>query len=907
MASKSQNASQSGYTAANITALTPREHIRRRPGMYVGGTDIRALHHLIYEVVDNSIDEALAGRCDRIMVTLHDDGSASVGDNGAGIPIDMHESGRSALEVVMTEVGAGGKFDNDAYKVSGGLHGVGVSAVNALAGELTATVYRDGHVWEQTYHEGLVAGPVEKIRKLEDGEPTGTSIRFIPDFTVMDENEFNYNTLAHRFREMAFVTGGVTLTLRDERVKPFAKEITYYFDGGIASFVKYLNRNRRPIHDVVFSDKNVDFEDKEGRPYSIGVEIAFQYSDAATTTELAFTNTINTPDGGTHITGMRSAITSVINRHAKKIGALKERDSNFSGNDTLEGLTAIVSVKHPDPQFESQTKVKLLNPEVQGAVSQVVSEALQEFMELNSREARKIIDKCMTSKRAREAAKKARELVRGGPSLLESSTLPGKLADCSQHGENAEIYIVEGDSAGGCFSGDTLVALADGRNLSFKDLVQEQADGKEHFIYTIRKDNTVGIEKALHARITKKDAPVIRLTLDSGEAITCTPDHKFMLRDGSYKEAKDLTSDDSIMPLYRKLSDTNEAGITIDGYEMVWSPRSDSWLFTHLIADSAKQHTNYPYKQDLNRNKTIAMLKNIEVEYGELDIKAYREQRIKTKDKSLLRFDTFCNRYFEGDEGLAREAVSNYNHRVVSIEYLSEEIDVYDIEVPNTHNFALASGVFVHNSAKQGRDRHFQAILPLRGKILNTERARLDRILDNNEIKSLISALGTGIHDDFTTEKLRYDRVIIMTDADVDGSHIRTLLLTFFFRHMLPLVQEGHLYIAQPPIYQLKQGKESRYIYPQAGMNDQEILDKSLKDFKNPARVGVQRYKGLGEMNPGQLWETTMDPETRTLLQVTIDDAAEADRVFDMLMGSSVPPRKRFIQTNAKRVKNLDV
>ena len=482
--------------------------------------------------------------------------SASVADNGAGIPVDMHESGKSALEVVMTEVGAGGKFDNDAYKVSGGLHGVGVSAVNALAGELTATIYRDGHVWEQTYREGLVSSPVEKVRKLEKDEPSGTSIRFIPDFTVMDKNDFNYNTLAHRFREMAFVTGGVTLTLRDERVTPFAKEVTYYFDGGIASFVKYLNRNRRPIHDVVFSDKDVDFEDKEGNPYSIGVEIAFQYSDAATTTELAFTNTINTPDGGTHITGMRSAITSVINRHAKKIGVLKERDSNFSGNDTLEGLTAIVSVKHPDPQFESQTKVKLLNPEVQGAVSQVVSEALQEFMELNSREARKIIDKCMTSKRAREAAKKARDLVRGGPSLLESSTLPGKLADCSQHGENAEIYIVEGDSAGG--------------------------------------------------------------------------------------------------------------------------------------------------------------------------------------------------------------------------------------------------------SAKQGRDRHFQAILPLRGKILNTERARLDRILDNNEIKALISALGTGIHDDFTTDKLRYDRVIIMTDADVDGSHIRTLLLTFFFRHMLPLVQEGHLYIAQPPIYQLK-------------------------------------------------------------------------------------------------------
>lgn len=662
MASKPKDVpiNNNDYTEDNIDYLEPREHIRRRPGMYVGGTDISALHHLIYEVVDNSVDEALAGRCDRIQVNIHDDGSVSVSDNGAGIPVGMHKTlNKSTLEVVMTMVGAGGKFDSNAYKVSGGLHGVGVSAVNALSEEFVASVYRDGFMWQQTYKAGLPVTGVEKVRPLEDGEPTGTVQRFIPDFTVMDENKFVYQTLANRFREMAFVTGGITLTLCDERVKPFAKEVTYYFDGGIASFVKYLNRNRRPIHDVVYAEKDVEFEDKQGKPYDIGVEIAFQYSDASTTTELAFTNTINTPDGGTHITGMRSAITSVINRHAKKIGTLKERDSNFSGNDTLEGLTAIVSVKHPDPQFESQTKVKLLNPEVQGAVSQVVSEALQEFMELNSREARKIIDKCMTSKRAREAAKKARDLVRGGPSLLESSTLPGKLADCSQHGENAEIYIVEGDSAGG--------------------------------------------------------------------------------------------------------------------------------------------------------------------------------------------------------------------------------------------------------SAKQGRDRHFQAILPLRGKILNTERARLDKILDNNEIKSLISALGTGIHDDFNVEKLRYDRVIIMTDADVDGSHIRTLLLTFFFRHMQALIQEGHLYIAQPPIYLLKQGKDARYIYPQAGMNDAQVLDTSLKGFKNPARVNVQRYKGLGEMNPEQLWETTMDPDSRTLLQVTIEDAAEADRIFDMLMGASVPPRKRFIQTNAKQVKNLDV
>lgn len=659
MPPETKNNESQQYTARQIQSLEPREHIRRRPGMYVGGTDIRALHHLIYEVVDNSIDEALAGRCDRIAVVLHDDGSVSVTDNGAGIPVDMHEKGMSALELVMTEVGTGGKFDNDAYKVSGGLHGVGVSAVNALSAHLIASVYRDGYVWEQHYEAGVRTTDVEQIRPLGDDEPTGTTVRFIPDFVIMDENDFNYTTLVNRFREMAFVTGRVTLTLRDERVKPIPREITFYFDGGIASFVKYLNRNRKPIHDVIYAQRDVEFEDKNGNLYTIGVEVAYQYSDAATTTELAFTNTINTPDGGTHITGMRSAITGVLNRYARKAGLLKEKESNFSGNDTLEGLTAIVSVKHPDPQFESQTKVKLLNPEVQGAVSQVVSEALQEFLEVNSRDARRIVDKCMTSKRAREAARKARDLVRSGPSLLESSTLPGKLADCSQHGENAEIYIVEGDSAGG--------------------------------------------------------------------------------------------------------------------------------------------------------------------------------------------------------------------------------------------------------SAKQGRDRHFQAILPLRGKILNTERARLDKILDNNEIKSLISALGTGIHDDFDVTKIRYDRVIIMTDADVDGSHIRTLLLTFFFRHMQPLIQEGHLYIAQPPIYQLKSGRDSRYIYPMAGKNDQQVLDYALKNYKNPDRVGVQRYKGLGEMNPEQLWETTMNPETRTLLQVAIEDAAEADRVFDMLMGASVPPRKRFIQTNAKLVKNLDI
>ena len=647
------------YNASHIVKLPPREHIRLRPGMYVGGTDARALHHLIYEVVDNSIDEALAGRCDRVEVCLHEDGTASIRDNGVGIPVDRHESGVSALEVVMTEVGSGGKFDNNVYKVSGGLHGVGVSAVNALSAQLTATIFRDGNVWQQSYEAGLRTGPVEKLRALQPGEETGTLIRFQPDFTVMDENEFSFSALVTRFREMAFVTRSVTIKLRDERSLPIPREMTFYFDGGLRSFVRYLNRSRKSIHSIIHTDRDVPHTDRQGETFNIGVEVALQYADVATTTELAFTNTINTPDGGTHITGMRSAITGVINRYAKKNGLLKERESNFSGTDTLEGLTAVVSVKHPDPQFESQTKVKQLNPEVMGAVSQVVTEAFNEFLELNQREARRIIDKCMTSKRAREAARKARDLVRSGPSLLESSTLPGKLADCSQRGEHAEIYIVEGDSAGG--------------------------------------------------------------------------------------------------------------------------------------------------------------------------------------------------------------------------------------------------------SAKQGRDRHFQAILPLRGKILNTERARIDKILDNNEIKARISALGVGFHDELSMESLRYGRVIIMTDADVDGSHIRTLLLTFFFRHMPEIVEQGHLYIAQPPIFQLKNGKKREYIYPRAGIADDELLRQSLTSHKNPDKVTVQRYKGLGEMNPDQLWETTMDPEKRTLLQVRIEDASEADKTFAQLMGKDVGPRRKFIQTRARQVRNLDI
>lgn len=633
-------ANVSSYDAKDIQVLEGLEAVRRRPGMYVGGTDIKALHHLVYEVVDNSIDEALANYCDRIEIIIHPDSSVTVTDNGRGIPVDIHpERNKPALELVMTMLHAGGKFGGGGYKVSGGLHGVGLSAVNALSEWFEVEVKRDGHIHFQRYERGRPVAPVKIIGKTAKGE-TGTKQTFKFDDTIfVGDLDYRFDTLVQRFREMAFVTRGVTIQLLDERSH---REMNFYFEGGITSFVRYLNRNRKVLHPVFHVEKEID---------GITIDAAIQYTDAYAESVYAFANTINTIDGGTHLTGLRSAVTRIINDYARKSSLLKDAESNFSGDDTREGLTAIISIKHPDPQFESQTKVKLMNPEVQTLAQQVIGEGFGIFLEENPATGKAIISKCLTSARARDAARKARDLVIR-KSALESLTLPGKLADCSERDSTkTELYIVEGDSAGG--------------------------------------------------------------------------------------------------------------------------------------------------------------------------------------------------------------------------------------------------------SAKQGRDRHFQAILPLRGKILNTERARLDKILANNEVKALISALGTGIGEGFDLTNLRYGRVIIMTDADVDGSHIRTLLLTFFFRYMQTLIEAGHLYIAQPPLYRIGYRNKVQYAYTE------DEKDKVIREIGEKA--SLSRYKGLGEMNPQQLWETTMDPEQRTLLLVTIEDAAEADRTFDMLMGAAVPPRKRFIQTHAHEVRNLDI
>ena len=629
------------YGASQIQVLEGLEPVRKRPGMYIGSTGPRGLHHLVYEIVDNSIDEALQGYCSEIYVSINEDGSITVKDNGRGIPVEVHpQTKKSTLETVLTVLHAGGKFGGGGYKVSGGLHGVGVSVVNALSTWLVAEVSRDNKLYRQTYEKGV---PTSNLDIVGESKITGTTISFMPDETIFDEVEFKYETLEHRLRELAFLNKGIKIVLEDKRYEKQRKKEFYYL-GGLIEYVKYLNKSRTGIHDdIVYIDKKVN---------DFSVELAMQYTDGYTENIYSFANNINTHEGGSHLAGFKSAITKTINDYAKRNKLLKENDPNLIGEDIREGLTAVVSVKLPEPQFEGQTKTKLGNTEMRGIVDSVTVEELGAFLEENPTTARIIVEKGLKAQRAREAAKRARELTRR-KSVLESTSLPGKLADCAEKDPSkSEIFLVEGDSAGG--------------------------------------------------------------------------------------------------------------------------------------------------------------------------------------------------------------------------------------------------------SAKQGRDRHSQAILPLKGKILNVEKSRLDKILSSDEIKNMITAFGCGIGNDFDLDKARYHKIVIMTDADVDGAHIRTLLLTLLFRYMRPLIENGYVYVAQPPLYKIKKQKKEYYVY-----SDKE-LNRLLEEI---GRTGVelQRYKGLGEMNAEQLWETTMNPETRTLLQVSIEDATLADEVFSMLMGDKVGPRKEFIETNAKYVKNLDI
>ncbi|MBI4146452.1 DNA topoisomerase (ATP-hydrolyzing) subunit B [Candidatus Woesearchaeota archaeon] len=806
--SKAEEGAKS-YGAEAIQVLEGLDPVRKRPGMYIGTTDTRGLHHLVWEVVDNSVDEALAGFCTRIVVIIHKDGRVSVEDNGRGIPVAMHPQYKvSAMELALTKLHAGGKFEKGSYKVSGGLHGVGVSVVNALSEFLIATVKRDGKLWMQEYRRGIPTGPVKEVGAA-DG--TGTTITFKPDAQIFEKTDFESDILVSRLRELAFLNKGVEFIITDERD---GRQETFKFEGGIKQFVEFLNRAKNKLHDVIYFEKEKD---------NNTVEFAIQFNDSYSEMMFTFANNINTHEGGSHLSGFKSALTRALKNYADK-HRLSDEKMELTSEDFREGLTAVLSVKVPNPQFEGQTKTKLGNSEVKGIVDSVVYETLATFLEEHPAAGKTIIMKCLDAARAREAARKARELVRR-KGALESGSLPGKLADCScRDPSKTELYLVEGDSAGGCFSGDTNVALADGRNISFVQLIEEQQQGRGHFCYTIMDDGRIGIQKIVNARRTKANASVIKIILDNDEEIVCTPDHLFMLRDGTYKPAMQLKATDSLMPMHRQTSqiECNEGNSTFD-----------------------------------------------------------------------IRKQWFSN------QRQLKEAVANYNHKIKSIMNISELVDVYDIEVPGTHNFALASGVFVHNSAKQGRNREFQAILPLRGKIINVEKARLIKVLKNEEIVTIVTALGTGIGEEFDVSKLRYDKIIIMTDADVDGNHIACLLLTFFYRMMPGLIEGGKVFLAMPPLYKIERNKKVQYAYNDAQKED--VLKKLGMD------AGIQRYKGLGEMNPGQLWETTMDPVTRTLKKITVEDAVVADEIFSILMGDEVEPRKDFILKHAKDVRELDV
>lgn len=642
---KKEEKSKSSYEAKDIYVLEGLEPVRRRPGMYIGSTGVEGLHHLIWEVVDNSIDEAMAGYCRNIEVRLLPQNRVSVKDDGRGIPVDIHkQTKKSALETVMTMLHAGGKFGGESYKVAGGLHGVGVSVVNALSCWMRAEVCRDGWQYSQEYSRGR---PKTKVKKEGRCQATGTTVTFEPDSEIFKEIDFDLKKILDHLRQQAYLTKGVKITVIDERPKR-SSYYGFYFEGGIASYVKYLNKGEEPLQENIFYGA--------GEANKIGVEVALQYNNDIQGYEIGFANNIHTGEGGTHLTGFRTALTRTLNDYARKNGYLKENEDNLTGDDVREGLMAVISVKLREPQFEGQTKAKLGNPEARSAVDSVFGDKFGEFLEKYPQDARKILEKCILSAKARKAAKAARETVlRKG--VLEGLALPGKLADCSsRNAEESELFIVEGDSAGG--------------------------------------------------------------------------------------------------------------------------------------------------------------------------------------------------------------------------------------------------------SAKQGRDRQFQAILPLRGKILNVEKSRIDKILANKEVRALIIALGTAIAQDFDISKLRYHRIIIMTDADVDGSHIRTLLLTLFYRYLPQVIEGGYLYIAQPPLYRIQIGKRIEYAYNE---EDKNKITQALKKEAKEGTPNIQRYKGLGEMNPEQLWETTMNPENRVMKKVTIEDAKEADSIFDILMGEEVAPRKRFIQTHAKSVRNLDV
>jgi DNA gyrase/topoisomerase IV subunit B len=1008
------------YGADDLTHLEGLEAVRKRPGMYIGSTASRGIKHLFAEVVDNSTDEGVAGHASRIVVTLHADGSVQVDDDGRGIPTGVHaKSGLSGVELVLTRLHAGGKFGGSGYKTSGGLHGVGASAVNALSHRFDVTVKRDGKVHEMSFAHGVAGvfdgvGPKAKftrqsglrvVRKMKRGESTGTSIRYWYDSRYFEQGAaLDVEDVRSKLRHTAFLVPGVTYVLRHAGDGEIGEE-TFHFPNGLADMVDFLTpASDKPVSGILIAtgegtyrenaaDENGVMRSKVERRAE--VEVALRWGTGYERTVESFTNTIRNVHGGTHRKGFdRAVLKSVQDAVSKTRGLLKPKEDPPTLEDVLEGMTAVIHVRIPEPQFTSQTKDELSTAGITKVIQTVVESHIKAWTEnrKTKTEAKTVLQKVVDAGRVRLAQKQQKDAARR-KTALEGAAMPPKLVDCRSTGvSRSELFLVEGDSALGCFTGDTMIPLASGESRSFAQLADDWARGVTHFGYASNKAGRIVVAPLVEPRLTKRNAPLVRVTLDNGDSVRCTPDHLFRLRDGSYRRADALTAGDSLMPLYRSVS-SKSAGNKVEGYERVWMNDRSEWVYTHYLADAynlrhgldTAENGNVRHHIDVNkRNNDPRNLRRMTWEdhaalhaamMGDHVREGYRawllnpvriffanphrraewsaRSRVQWEDEALLAWRSQATKeqfsdprererqrgavlawhhanpefgerhakrmkirmldpgsghlaslleYYGGDYSRLWEAAALVNHGVVSVEPLTETADVYDLTVERYHNFALEAGVFVHNSARLARVSEYQALLPLRGKILNVQKASLGDTLKNAEIASIVQVLGAGTGRTFDTSVLRYGRVILMADADVDGSHIRTLLITLFAKYMRPVIEEGRLYAAMPPLHKVVtkgRNPEIRFTFTQREMEETVAeFEKAGKQIVTP----VPRFKGLGEMDADELWDTTMNPATRSVRRITLDDAEAAEQALELLMGEKVEPRRNWLVESAARV-----
>jgi len=914
------------YGADDLTHLEGLDAVRKRPGMYIGSTDGRGINHLANEIIDNATDEGVGGHATAVAVILRADGSVQVDDDGRGIPTDINaKSGLNGVELVLTRLHAGGKFGGSGYKTSGGLHGVGASAVNALSLRFDVTVKRDGKVHELSFQRGVPGafdgpGPGARfhpesglriLRRMKRGEPGGTSIRYWYDTRYFETgSRLDVDSVRAKLRNTAFLVPGVSYTLRDETAAEPVTE-TFQFPRGLTDMVEFLTPSGdKPVSGIILVTGEGTYKENAADANGVmqsnverraEIEVAFRWGTGYDRTVESFTNTIRNVHGGTHRKGFERALVRAMSdaiRNAR--GLLKPKEEVPVLDDLLEGMTAVIHVRVPEPQFTSQTKDELSTAGVTRVLQTLVEAHLKAWVDdrRTKAEARTVLQKVVDAARVRLTQKQQKDAARR-KTALEGASMPPKLVDCRTTGvAQSELFIVEGDSALGCFTGDTMVALASGEARSFADLTADWQQGIEHFGYSTDKAGRVVIAPLVEPRLTTRNAVLVRVRLDNGVALRCTPDHLFRLRDGSYRRADQLIPDDSLMPLYRCVS-AKASGDKLNGYEKIWMNDREEWVYTHQLAD-AFSCSDRVTKQDDGRRTAVKRLSALLTSADDELAEAYEADRL-AGPRTGLRWDRLLEA-FDGDLGRLREAAELVNHTVVGVETLSETADVYDLTVDGYHNFALDAGVFVHNSARMARSSEFQALLPIRGKILNVQKASLQQVLDNVECSSIVQVLGAGSGRTFDLSALRYGRILIMADADVDGSHIRTLLITLFAKYMRPVIEAGRLFAAVPPLHKVvTKGRNSETIFTYTQQEMESTVTRLERAGKTVVKP-IPRFKGLGEMDAEELWDTTMNPAVRTVRRITMDDVQRAEEVLELLMGERVEPRKNWLIESSGRI-----